>query len=225
MVCSKETTPHRVIRLFVTGELDSSHLLCLTFDVVYACSYPEAVKRRPTIVAFHRLEGHLIAVLNAFVAVGVLTATSRADWFWCCYYSCTHITPVAAKREAPKHCSGLITVVEPGCLLDQVCWYLILRGWVQFTISRCDILPEEVLVILADESDTSWLRLTRLPACAVGFWTREVEEMSVSTAGYWQERGRPGSGDQGVRGAISSLLPYTGISITTLNSPPAIKSR
>ena len=145
MVCSKETTPHRVIRLFVTGELDSSHLLCLTFDVVYACSYPEAVKRRPAVIAFHRLEGHLIAVLNAFVAVGVLTATSRADWFGDSYYFCTHITPVDAKREAPKHCSGLVTVVEPGCLLNQVCWYLIPRMGAVHNLSVRYFAPKKSL--------------------------------------------------------------------------------
>lgn len=101
--------------------------ICLRLDVLNASTNPEAIEGRAAIVTLHRFEGYLVTVLDTRIAVGVLSAASGADWFGGSYYFCTHITPVSAKREAPKHCSGLVTVVEPGCLLDQVCWYLILR--------------------------------------------------------------------------------------------------
>jgi hypothetical protein len=53
-----------------------------------------------------------------------------------------------AKREAPKHCSGLATVVEPRSLLNQVCSYLNTADAFSFTISRRVILL--ALVALAD---------------------------------------------------------------------------
>ena len=55
-------------------------------DVFYASTSPETIELRAAIVTLHGFEGNKVTVLDAFVAVGVLTATSRAGWFWCCYY-------------------------------------------------------------------------------------------------------------------------------------------
>ena len=55
-------------------------------DVLYASTNPEAIEPRAAIVTLHGFEGNKVIVLNAFVAVGVLTSTSRAGWLSCCYY-------------------------------------------------------------------------------------------------------------------------------------------
>src|SRR6266849_4446255 len=83
-------------RHIVAGEIGTLALLlrlgrrCLRLDVLYASTRPEAIELRATIVTLHRFEGDLVAVLNSDVAVGVLTAASRTDWFWCSYYFCFH---------------------------------------------------------------------------------------------------------------------------------------
>jgi hypothetical protein len=58
----------------------------LMLDVLYASTSPEAIELRVAVVTLHGFEGNKVTVLDAFVAVGVLTATSRAGWLWCCYY-------------------------------------------------------------------------------------------------------------------------------------------
>ena len=55
-------------------------------DVFYASTSPETIELRAAIVTLHGFEGNKVTVLDAFVAVGVLTATSRAGWLCCCYY-------------------------------------------------------------------------------------------------------------------------------------------
>jgi hypothetical protein len=124
-------------RHIVAGNVGTFALLlrhrrwCLGLDVLDASTSPKAIELRAAVVAFHGFEANKVTVLDAFVAVGVLTATSRTGWFAAAIIAVLILVLLLAKREAPTHCSGLVTVVDSGCLVDQGCWYLILRGCVR----------------------------------------------------------------------------------------------